>query len=206
MTGTEVFHFSGQTGTGTVTVFTAMVRRAFTLGLAAYRSQNNLNDFKILRLVCFQSVSVEAEAKVYTLRTNSWRKLEISMENSSICFIDNSDHLFFNGALHSITISRDHKFILCFDMDDERFRKIMLPQTYFDTTVSRRFESLVVFKGFLALIVFSNTPNNRGICQICVMKEYGVVESWTEKTVPMEGVTKLLGCTLNGELLIEKQV
>jgi hypothetical protein len=79
----------------------------------------------------------------------------------------------------------------------------MLPQKYLDR-VSGRFERLVVFKGSLALIVFGYAlVDNRGICQIWVMKEYGVAEFWTKNSVPMERVPNFLG-TVNGEFLIEK--
>jgi hypothetical protein len=50
-----------------------------------------------------------------------------------------------------------------------------------------------VFKGSLALIVFGHAlVDNSGICQICVMKEYGVAEFWTKKIVPMEQVPNFL--------------
>ena len=79
----------------------------------------------------------------------------------------------------------------------------MLPQKYLDT-VSGRFERLAVFKGSLALIVFGFAlVDNSGICQIWLMKEYGVVEFWTKNSVPMEQVPNFLG-TVNGEFLIEK--
>ena len=79
----------------------------------------------------------------------------------------------------------------------------MLPQKYLDT-VSGRFERLAVFKGSLALTVFDYAlVDNSGICQIWLMKEYGVVEFWTKNSVPMEQVPNFLG-TVNGEFPIEK--
>uniref|UniRef100_A0A2N9FNF2 F-box associated domain-containing protein n=1 Tax=Fagus sylvatica TaxID=28930 RepID=A0A2N9FNF2_FAGSY len=43
-----------------------------------------------------------------------------------------------------------------------------------------------------------------GKCHIWVMREYGVVESWTKKSVPNGfGLQDFYGCTDNGELLIE---
>ena len=38
------------------------------------------------------------------------------------------------------------------------------------------------------------------------MREYGVVESWTEKTVPLENVRQFFGCTGSGELVITKSI
>ena len=81
----------------------------------------------------------------------------------------------------------------------------MLPQNYLDG-IDKTFQSLVVFKGSLALIVFSRAlvQDESPICYIWVMKEYGVVKSWTKKSVPMSTISRFFGCTINGELLIEK--
>ena len=43
-----------------------------------------------------------------------------------------------------------------------------------------------------------------GICHIWVMREYGVVESWSKLCVQMDLVQNFCSCTDNGELLIEK--
>ena len=180
-----------------------------------YHSQNN--DYKILRFVSFwidSGVKVRpAEAEIYTLSTDSWRRVVISVEsfcgtgpNESVDSIESSLCIFFNGALHSLASSRDHRFVLSFDLNDERFRKILLPPNYLDGVFVGT-ENLAVFKGSLALIVFgAEVAENDNICHIWVMKEYGVVESWTKRSVLMalEEVEHFFGCTINGELLIEK--
>ena len=62
----------------------------------------------------------------------------------------------------------------------------MLPQDYLDEefVYSKR---LVVFKGALALIAFvkedDDLYHSMEVCYIWVMREYGVVESWTKKVV-----------------------
>nr|POF25000.1 f-box protein [Quercus suber] len=130
----------------------------------------------------------------------------IKPEESKVDSIESSLCIFFNGALHSIAYSRDHRFILSFDVNDERFRKILLPPNYL-VGVSVDTENLAVFKGSLALIVFGqDVAENSNICHIWVMKEYGVVESWTKRSVPMAmgDVEHFFCCTINGELLIEK--
>ncbi|KAK7824319.1 f-box protein [Quercus suber] len=87
-----------------------------------------------------------------------------------------------------------------FDVNDERFREILLPQNYLDG-LSPYSQHLAVFKGLLALIVLEEKSN---ICHIWMMKEYGVAESWIKKSVPMKEVVRFLGFTVNGELLIQK--
>ena len=112
--------------------------------------------------------------------------------------------VFFNGALHSVAYTLNCTFILCFDVNDERFREIMLlPNNYLDGFCPI-FDRLVVFKGSLALVAYGNDlDEGRDIWHIWVMGEYGVVESWAKKCVSMENVWHLFGCTDNGELLIQ---
>jgi hypothetical protein len=62
----------------------------------------------------------------------------------------------------------------------------------------------VVFKGSLALVVFGKGLDEESdICHIWVMREYGVVESWTRRMYRWN-FWRFYGCTDNGELLIEK--
>uniref|UniRef100_A0A2N9J2A3 F-box associated beta-propeller type 1 domain-containing protein n=1 Tax=Fagus sylvatica TaxID=28930 RepID=A0A2N9J2A3_FAGSY len=186
--------------------------RKVTFGLA-YHSQNN--DFKILRIVSFIYNHIPTEpipvvAQIYTLSTDSWRKVDVSVQSLSGNIIDvgATPCLFFNGALHSIAYTKDHTFILSFDVNDEKFREIMLPQDYLDEefVYSKR---LVVFKGALALIAFvkedDDLYDSMEVCYIWVMREYGVVESWTKKVVQMGNFLHFYGCTGNGgEFLISK--
>ena len=180
----------------------------------AYHYQNN--DYKILKLIYEYSPGEKvppAEAKVYTLSTDSWRRFVISVEyssgsgpNGSVDYIEDSRCLFFNGALHSIACSQDQKFTLSFDVNDERFREILLqPQNYLDGYFRLLSEGLAVFKGSLALIVFTEALADKSkICHIWVMKEYGAVKSWTKKSVLMKDAARFFDCTVNGELLICK--
>ena len=67
--------------------------------------------------------------------------------------------------MHSLASSRDHRFVLSFDLNDERFRKILLPPNYLDGVFVGT-ENLAVFKGSLALIVFgAEVAENDNICR-----------------------------------------
>ena len=85
-------------------------------------------------------------ADVYML---SYRFMEIgavtneSME-SIVIRIDESRCLFFNGALHRIAYFNHRKFILSFDVNDEKFWEMILLLNYLDG-LSLVFEQLVVF-------------------------------------------------------------
>ncbi|XP_075636914.1 F-box protein At3g07870-like [Castanea sativa] len=178
-----------------------------TLGLG-YDSQNN--DFKILRMGCTSDIFGRQpswpEAEIYTLSTDSWRKVLISVESIRwpIRYLYDRHCTLFNGALHTIACAADYKFILSFDVNDERFHEIMLPQNYFGGLNVLKCEQLHVFKGSLALIVFdyNNIMHYNNTIYICEMKEYGVAESWTKKYIPI-GFSYFYGCTVNGELLFK---
>ena len=94
----------------------------------AYHSQNN--DFKILKIAFQRSVTgIFALLMVYTMSTDSWRRVVVSLDSEpNIGLIHHIDTqpLFLNGALHFMVYSNEHGFILTFDVDDKRFRKIML--------------------------------------------------------------------------------
>ncbi|XP_075674267.1 F-box/kelch-repeat protein At3g06240-like [Castanea sativa] len=153
----------------------------------------------------------EAEAEIYSLSTDSWRKVVISMESlrgyePNFGTIADTDRtcIFFNGALHTVAITSRHHFILPFDVNDESFREIMLPPNHLDG-VRVNFAELAVFKGSLAVFVFVHGRRDI-LCHIWVMEEYGVAESWTRKyLVPKNWVSDgyFYGCTDNAELLIE---
>ena len=186
--------------------FTDLSSALVTYGFG-YHSQNN--DFKILRIVV--KVPPVAEAEVYTLSTDSWRRVVISLESEpNIGYIDFIDVpvvspflLFVNGALHSKAFSGDYKFILSFDVNDETFRPIMLPQNYLDGIISPSYDLLVVFKGSLAVFVCGIDPvKRRFIGYIWMMREYGVVESWTKISLPEDLFGQFIGCTDSAELLI----
>ena len=175
-----------------------------------YNSQNNDFDFKVLRFGRFFRNDLPAvdglDFQVYSLKTNLWNRLgSFNGSNGPTTEIDQSSGLFFNGALHFIAKSHDHKFILSFDLYYENFREITLPQQYDGLS----FERLAELNGSLAWISFGEREGEREqalieVCQICEMTVYGAVESWTGRTLQLEGVENFFGCTGSGELVIKK--
>ena len=167
-----------------------------TCGLGfAYHSQNN--DYKILRIVSYYEESaLSTEAQVYTLSTDSWRRFVLLFGFGSIDYTYRKPCLFFNGALHAIAYGEDHSYILCFDVNDETFQKIILPEEDYDLYEC----SLVVFKGSLAMNMIGCLGFDFDI-YLWVMREYGVVDSWTKITVEFEEVERFFRCVDDGELL-----
>jgi F-box interacting protein len=168
----------------------------FTAFGFAYDSQNN--DYKIIRIksnidyFSYEGVPL-IEAAVYTLSSNSWRKLKqpITGKSHSISYMAGTNPVFFNGALHWIASSNNdnrvvYPFIVAFDVNDEKFRLIMLPpNASIDKDLLDFITYLVDYKGSLALITYLVDYNviTTGVKVIWIMKEYGVLESWTKQIV-----------------------
>ena len=105
----------------------------------------------------------------------------MSLWNLLLLELMNRDVYFFNGALHHIAYFHHRKFILSFDVTDEKFREMIQLLNYL-YGLSLMFEQLVVFKGLLTLIAFGKAEDEIGLikeCCIWVMREYGVVDSWS---------------------------
>ncbi|XP_075637224.1 F-box/kelch-repeat protein At3g06240-like [Castanea sativa] len=173
---------------------------AFGCGFGCHHIQNNDFDFKVLIYGVFFLQS-QLDFQVYTLSTDSWKHLEsFNGSRGPVTWIENSPCLSFNGALHFIAYSHNHKYILSFDLHEEKFGEIMLPQNY-SNGLCFKFEQLAVLEGSLALIAF-HSPQQK--CHIWVMRVYGDVDSWTTNIVELEEVENFFGCTGRGELLIKK--
>lgn len=98
-----------------------------------------------------------------------------------------------------------YMFTLYFDVIGERFREIVLLGNHF-SGIPINFNSIMVSKGFLALIIFGEGEAIVGseICCIWVM-EYGCIESWTKQVVlPLHQVSQFFGFVNNDEILIDR--
>ena len=176
----------------------------------AFDSKNN--DFKVLKLVTFRGKKPLAEAEIYTLSTDSWRKDIITMESlrgnepnfgSIVSVLPPS--VFCNGALHFIANTCRHRFILSFDVHDETFHEMMLPLPLRERHGHSPSFQLAVFKGLLAVSFLSHGVYNTGcLCHFWVMEKYGVVGSWTRKClIPVDSPHEFYCSTDNGELLFK---
>ncbi|KAJ6724456.1 hypothetical protein OIU85_022386 [Salix viminalis] len=171
------------------------------------------NDYKLIRMVNSQKSKFLSEnfpkMELYSLNEGSWR----SIPQTAPLRYDTDQHFssaFLNGAVHWIANRADqhegiHNVVLGFDMSDEIFLEIALPSCLDNVRPSCL--SLLVYKessisvcqaSFLSSVQF----------HIWVMKEYGVVESWTELVLTFgaqgEGIPRALGIRKE-ELLMEKK-
>uniref|UniRef100_A0A7N2MYJ5 F-box domain-containing protein n=1 Tax=Quercus lobata TaxID=97700 RepID=A0A7N2MYJ5_QUELO len=198
--------------------------------------QSNTNDYKVVKIsqmrVGVDYDAIENDAEVYTLSSNSWRRVEISLPKTILGLPpDDRAATFVSGALHWLGNDREaapNYMILSFDVNNDKFGEIALPhvqqqQQLLPQGVMARLNRLMAFKGKLAFITLgyltfdhanedeyndfmrSHTPHS---CFIWVMGEYGVHESWSKLFfVQFENVVsvRFFGCTSRGELLVIKK-
>ena len=174
--------------------------------------QSKTNDYKVVKLW-----GTPVVAEVYTLSSDSWRKVEISLGSKVVVsHIEPYPFpLFFSGALHWIAYHSEGEveflyptMILSFDVDNEKFGEMALPA---GDKLSEH--SLFVFKGNLAFISCGYPENDDDLqsdsqCFIWVMRDYGVDESWNKLfSIRSENADIIFyGCTEHGELLLDKKV
>ncbi|KAH7858129.1 hypothetical protein Vadar_020294 [Vaccinium darrowii] len=141
--------------------------------------------------------TLEIEVKVYTLRTNLWRRIEsfprcLPLDNSGI---------YLNGALHWRMSRESNVFIVSLDLANETYGEVLVPD-YRDDHLHRSF--LDVLNGCLCILCAYDDS-----ADLWVMKEYGIGESWTKLVVipyathPFVGSCPQPVCILrNGEVLV----
>ncbi|XP_050260066.1 F-box/kelch-repeat protein At3g06240-like [Quercus robur] len=120
--------------------------------------QSNTNDFKVVKIS--QMPGMKTEAEVYTLSSNSWRRVEISLANAVLGVdVDNQTATFVSGALHwlgNVVEGASLFMILSFNVNNDKFGEIALPhaqqQQLLPQGVMAKINRLMVFKGKLAFI------------------------------------------------------
>ncbi|XP_057249287.1 F-box protein At3g07870-like [Beta vulgaris subsp. vulgaris] len=122
--------------------------------------------FKILRIIKDFKARKKHIAQVQTLGTNEWRTLSTNAPQSHL----RRSQAFLQGALH--WCSEGKNFIWSFNFSREKFSRILVP------------DSMKGRKGTDVISVSNNTHLcliNK--CEMWVMKEYGVKDSWVKQFV-----------------------
>ncbi|KAK4270015.1 hypothetical protein QN277_023104 [Acacia crassicarpa] len=154
------------------------------------------NDYKLVRLMNDRSTKDTPHVEVYSLVSHIWRSISVTVPQF---FLSNGQWLssvFLNGALHWLVCRykaydeaaydeegcRIHyRFILSFDVIQETFRELTLPQQQPDEK-SLTSRLLPVEGGHLLAMVNHVYVKRRRECVFCiwVMKDNGITNSWTE--------------------------
>ncbi|KAJ4968587.1 hypothetical protein NE237_015288 [Protea cynaroides] len=134
------------------------------------------DDYKFVRIVKFRG-ALDSLVTVFSLRTNSWRRVG----NMPFCL--NKSYfsmLFANSALHWIANREPEpnttsSFIGSFDLQDEEYRELPLPD--FDFVKNNAPMKLAVLGGQLCVL----WPFLGVRVEVWLMKEYGVRDSWEKQ-------------------------
>ena len=145
--------------------------------------------------------------EVYSLNEGSWRITRAGNSFSpGFSFVDWKSSASLNGAVHFVGIDRDDNFcplVLSFDLGDEVFRIIPVPNGAFRPT---GYVLTSVIGGSLSLLCHDSLKDTKQCCSIWVMKEYGVVDSWTKQLTVDYKEGLLLGLQKNGNILVETEL
>ncbi|KAF6167241.1 hypothetical protein GIB67_029879 [Kingdonia uniflora] len=154
------------------------------------------NDYKIVKI---WYGSLKREVQVYSLSSATWRRIDdIKFWPST------AKNVCVDGYLHWIA-SHDGKSsseITSFSIHEEEFRVVPCPPVLHPMKKRNRYIHIDSVGGCLSLI----DSSSRGRCDIWVMKQYGVKESWSKLIVlSWSGIGTCIDliCVLkNGEVLM----
>ncbi|XP_073120254.1 F-box/kelch-repeat protein At3g23880-like [Henckelia pumila] len=152
----------------------------------------------------FQIDLNEIRVGLYDSASKSWKQID-----AKVPYISHppSVGVFINGMIHwnADTAVGKHPCILCFDVTSETFRQIEFNDSFFFPANDRN-RCLMELDGCMAMVLWDSTsipyedPMND--VEIWVMKEYGVVESWTKHfAIYACGISSPV-CFVKNELLL----
>ncbi|KAL5726258.1 hypothetical protein ACHQM5_009313 [Ranunculus cassubicifolius] len=167
------------------------------------------NVYKVARFFCERNcdhfgkiLDSWTQISVYTLGVDSmWRTVEVDIDR--MCNLTDDIMPLVNGALHWHTDrpgSISYDLIVAFDLKEEVISEFLLPHGI-------EFQDIVELGGFLCA---TDRPGNSEV-HIWVMKEYGVVSSWSKQYVIGKPEGDMYFCHLstlrfthNGEIILRK--
>ncbi|KAL5725859.1 hypothetical protein ACHQM5_008951 [Ranunculus cassubicifolius] len=132
--------------------------------------------YKVLRIeYCRCHMPDKNQIFLYTLNSNSWRRLNTIPYKprigvaSKMVLVDNNLHFF--GTWTNSEVRPNSKLILSFDLSNEVFKEILLPNN------GEGFMDIIQSSSRLCVAFYMSNPRRT---DVWVMKEYGIQESWTK--------------------------
>ncbi|KAL8026523.1 hypothetical protein ABFX02_14G033700 [Erythranthe guttata] len=167
--------------------------REFMYGFA-YDEAND--DYKV---VCFYLHSKPFQTKMYSLKGNSWKKIDNFEKGSPGC--RSGAGKLVNGKLHWLATDSRRGWgwwdIVSFNFSDEKFEIEPCPRQYM-SNYGRNIPKLVTLGGYLGLIC----PERQKGTSVWVMIEYGDAESWTRVWTTKSSGYGELWVTKNGDIAV----
>ncbi|XVE78907.1 hypothetical protein DITRI_Ditri14bG0015600 [Diplodiscus trichospermus] len=135
------------------------------------------DDYKLVRMVQFygkDADSFDSEVKVYSLKTNSWRRIK---DFPFYLKYKRGYGVLANNALHWVVSKKPESdtksFVVALDLGTEEYRVVDLPDC-----LDKEFHMNVKALGGCLCMVANYWEFH--VVDIWIMKEYGVKESWTK--------------------------
>ncbi|XP_058214316.1 F-box/kelch-repeat protein At3g23880-like [Rhododendron vialii] len=133
----------------------------------------SIDDYKVvLMLKDRRSIGIALEVKVYTLRTDSWRRIGDFPHDRP--YFRLHPGVFLNGALHWKLDT--NRLIVSMDLAKETYGEFLEPEYQHGCS----YEMLCAFSGCLCVLYHDY---HRTCVDLWVLKEYGIRESWTKLVV-----------------------
>ncbi|XP_059644178.1 F-box protein CPR1-like [Cornus florida] len=163
------------------------------------------NDYKVVRITCINNFPFP-EVELYSLNRGHWRRICVAGPIHHFCFAPRPSQAFVNGIVHWVgcnMVAASDISILTFDMSSEVFSQMKLPTSPENGWVVSHL-AVSVLRESLCVGHFDSLVRK---VSIWVMKEYGVVESWTKLFTFDLGrdFGGILGFRRNGDLLFFKR-
>lgn len=174
------------------------------------------DDYKVLRHLGFsqkadcdpdvlpwEDISFDSTIwEVYSLRSNSWKKLDVDMDQEAMGYIQ----LYMDGLSHWMCKrweTNDEAYLLSFDWGNEVFLTTPTP-SYMDGIFDNVCNCLVLLNGYVALILNYKETDT---LHISILGKFDVKESWTKifTVGPLPCLEYLIGAGKKGEMLVAKK-
>ncbi|XP_028769734.1 F-box protein CPR1-like [Neltuma alba] len=166
-------------------------------------------DLKVVRLVArINNVEEAPQVEVYSLATGSWRNITGKAPPILLCMqVLWKNQMFINGVIHWIVSQRRngriHNFILTFDLVEEKFGELTLPQPLRESPFQL---SILAAEDSLAVVHTYCSELDEEFISIWEMKEYGSADSWAEvfhsNSRRYGGISNVLAIRNSGELVL----
>ncbi|KAL2482419.1 F-box protein CPR30 [Forsythia ovata] len=146
---------------------------------------SNTRDYKVVKILIqfHRDRYSDYHVEVYTLSTNSWRKIEATISNFDLC-----SYMFptyWNGTYYwwGQTEEDYEDIIVCFDMCIEQFYKILLPTEVLPVVHGRKIYAnhcFTEYNGSLG-VIFCFMGVTTSLCELWTMNGHGAKVSWTKQ-------------------------
>ncbi|XVF82986.1 hypothetical protein PTKIN_Ptkin16aG0096500 [Pterospermum kingtungense] len=175
-----------------------------------------LYDYKVVLIICshYHYHSPPLGFLVYSLGTNTWKKITLGNPAWDILRpVESKRSIIINGASYWLAQELElprKVLIVAFKFDEEVILEINLPNNVYFQDHNRWNPNLLIAEYENLLSVISSYDNIGNVCDVWVMKEYGVADSWVKQftiEVPLQPRELILGWVFlnfenNGELVL----